>query len=190
MTAPALAQLPVVEFLDRLASSAPTPGGGSAAALGGAVAAALGRMVCALTLGKAKFAAVEEQVRDLAARLEKALAMFQRLMDEDAAAYGELSAAFKLPKDDPSRAPRVAQAAAVAAAVPLQIAALARKTYADLKQLETLGNPNLHSDVVAGLHFAEASLRAAAANVRVNLPFLPPPEAQRMEKELNWLVGG
>ena len=168
-----LLKLPIDEFLNRLASDAPVPGGGSVGALAGALAAALGRMVCALTAGKPKFADVQSQIEQIAARLTRAELMLKRLIDEDAAAYGELHAAFKLEKSDPNRKRHIAAAAELAAAVPLETVAVSRQVLGDLRRLEQIGNPNLRSDVEAGVHMARAAMNAAAANVRVNLSLLP-----------------
>ena len=183
------AKLSIADFLDRLASSAPTPGGGSVAALSGALAAALGQMACALTVGKPKFAAVEEQVRRLAARLARAEALLRRLMDEDAAAYLELSAAFKLDRSDPQRPERIRQAATLAGEVPLETASLSHRVLLDLRELDPVANPNLRSDVEAATHLAQAAIQAGAANVRDNLPLMDGRAATEIEEQLNQLLG-
>jgi len=178
----------IEEFLDRLASDAPTPGGGAVAALTGALAASLGRMVCGLTTGRKKFADVEPQVKQIASRLTRAAEMLKRLIDEDAAAYAELSAVFKLDKSDPNRKARLVETAALAAAVPLETAAVSRQVLSDLRRLEPIANPNLRSDVEAGMHVAQAAMHAAAANVRVNLSLLPKEQAEKVTKELDQLL--
>jgi formiminotetrahydrofolate cyclodeaminase len=185
-----LCQLTIGDFLDRLASDAPTPGGGSAAALAGAVAAALGRMVCALTVGKAKFAAVEPEIRALAQRLARADGMLRQFIDEDAAAYEVLCEAFKVDRSDPRRAERVSTAATLAATVPLETAALCAELVRDLNRLAAIGNPLLRSDVAAALHLAQAAMRAAAANVRANLPWIAADDAQQMENQLLVITHG
>ena len=85
-------------FLEALGSSAPTPGGGAASALAGALAAALAEMVAQLTVGRPKYAAVDERVRDLIARLRAARDRLVQLMADDERAFQEVSAAYKLPK--------------------------------------------------------------------------------------------
>lgn len=190
MAEPSLAEMSIHEFLERLASEAPTPGGGAVAALAGAQAGSLGRMVCALTVGKQKFAEVEPQVSQIASRLNRATLMLERLIDEDAAAYAELSAAFKIERADPDRKARIAQAAGVAAAVPLETVAVSRQVLGDLRRLEPIGNPNLRSDVEAGIHLAQAAMHAAAANVRVNLPLLADDSARSVGEELDRLLAG
>lgn len=180
--------LTVTAFLDRLESREPTPGGGSVAALVGSLAAGLGHMACEFTVGRPKFAAVEADVQELAQRLRRAGAMLRRLTEEDAAAYAELSQAFKLPKEDPTRADKIAAGAAIAAGVPFQTAALSRQVHTDLTRLLDLANPRLRTDVEAGLELAQAAIAAAAANVRANLPFLAPADADRIGSELTTML--
>ncbi len=184
-----LVRLSIEEFLDRLASDAPTPGGGAVAALTGALAASLGRMACGLTTGKKKFAEVEQQINQIASRLTRAALMLSRLIDEDAAAYAELRAAFKIDKSDPTRKERLTETARLAAAVPLETVAISRQVLGDLRRLEAIGNPNLRPDVEAGMHLAQAGMHAAAANVRVNLSLLPEKQAHEVAQELDKLLG-
>ena len=188
METASLSELRVGEFLDRLASDRPTPGGGSVAALVGASGAALGRMAAALTLGKPRFADVAERVAHCARRLERIDRLFRRLMDEDAAAYGELHAAFRLPKNAPQRAVRIAQTAGLAACVPLETVAVARQSLTELEKLARIGNPNLRSDMEAAVSVTKAAMRAAAANVRANLPLVGEQESHRIETELRKLL--
>jgi formiminotetrahydrofolate cyclodeaminase len=185
-----LAEAAINDFLDRLASAEPTPGGGAVAALVGSLAASLGRMACALTIGKVKFADVEPEVTQIAARLTRATLMLRRLIDEDAAAYAELSAAFKLDRSDAQRKQRVEEAAGLAAAVPLETAAICRQVLGDLRRLEPIGNPNLRSDVEAAVHLVQAAMHAAAANVRVNLPLLPEEQGRQVGEQLDRLLAG
>lgn len=183
-----LATMTIGDFLDRLASDDPTPGGGAVAALGGALAAGLGCMAAALTTGKPRFADVQEQVREITGRLQRAQRMLTAMMDEDAAAYRALSDAMKRSKDDPQRLAAVAAAAQVAAAVPLQIVAIARKVRLDLARLVTIANPNLRSDVEVALHMARMAMHGAAIMVRVNLPMIAKDRAEQVEHELNGLL--
>jgi len=182
-----LTKLSVRDFLERLAAPTPVPGGGSAAALAGALAAGLGHMAATLTLGKPRFADVAERVRSLAERLGKAGQMLRQLIDEDAAAYGELSSALKVDKSDPQRRAKIQQAATLAAEVPLQTATLAQRVLADLGALKAGVNPSLQSDVEAASHLARAAVHAAAANVRVNLPLMDPQAAAEVGRQLESL---
>ena len=86
-------------YLDDLASSKSTPGGGSAAAVSGAMAAALAAMVCQLTLGKEKYADVQEEIGALLGQAEEQRQRFQELMAADIAAYGKFSVCLKLPRE-------------------------------------------------------------------------------------------
>jgi formiminotetrahydrofolate cyclodeaminase len=183
-----LAQMRIDDFLDRLASDAPTPGGGSVAALTGALAVALGQMACALTSGKPKFAAVEPQVRSVAERLYRAGQSLRKLMDEDAEAYQLLSAALRQDKADPQRTERVQQAAWLAGQVPLETAGFCAIVLAILKELRPIGNPLLRSDMEAAMHLATAAILAASANVRANLPLMSAESAAFVEKQLAALL--
>ena len=88
----------VQQFLDELASSAPTPGGGSVAALTGAMAAGLLTMVCDLTVGKKTYAEFEDEAKTLRERAEAGRTALQRLAQEDIDVFGRLGAAYKLPR--------------------------------------------------------------------------------------------
>src|SRR5260370_29787034 len=103
--------------LEELASSAPVPGGGSAAALAGAVAGALVAMVARLTVGRKAFAATEARAREILAEAEALRAQLRRLVDEDAAAYAKVSEAYKIPTSTAGRS-RTIDAALVGAAAP------------------------------------------------------------------------
>lgn len=188
MPAGSLLGMNVGDFLDRLGSDYPTPGGGSVAALVGALAAGLGRMACAFTLGRPKYAEVEKSVQHIETRLRRAENMLRRLVDEDADAYAQLNVAFKLDRGDPTRDERIAAAAAVAAGVPFQTAALSRQVVTDLEALSQIANPRLKSDVDAGVHLAQAAFDAAVANVRINLPYLAATDAARIDHELQRLL--
>jgi formiminotetrahydrofolate cyclodeaminase len=121
-----LSEKPVRTFLDELASSAPAPGGGSAAALGAAIGAALVSMVANLTVGKAKFAAVEADMQRILAQSEALRHRCVELLEKDVAAYTEVSRAYKLPRDDEvqkaARNEAIQAALKVASAVPMDLA--------------------------------------------------------------------
>lgn len=182
-----LVQLSVSEFLDRTASDAATPGGGSVAALSGSLAAALGCMVCGLTLGREKFKPVEAEIKRLAERFEQSRLMLRALVDDDARAYGALSAAFKLDKQNAKRPDAIRSAASLAAAAPLAVAGVCRQVLSDFSALEPIANPNVLSDVRVGRHLAQAALHSAGENVRVNLPFVNADERGRFAEELDAL---
>jgi glutamate formiminotransferase/formiminotetrahydrofolate cyclodeaminase len=163
-------------YLDALASSAPTPGGGSAAALAGALAAALGEMVANLTVGREKFAAVEDRVQAALTELTHVRWQLTAAMAEDAAAFESYMVARRLPRTTPEeRAARTAavQAATLAAAeAPLRVARLCLALLPWLDTVAEHGNPTVVSDAGVGAILAGAAIRASAINVRVNLPGL------------------
>jgi formiminotetrahydrofolate cyclodeaminase len=171
-----LAELRVCEFLDRLASGEPTPGGGSAAGLAGSLAAALGSMVCNLTLGKAEFAEVEGEVRALLVETEAARAGLTFGIDADADSFGLVAKAYRMPRG--SEAERLTRLEAIRAAslgaarAPLEVARLSARVLDICSRLVEIANPRVLSDVVVAAFLARAALHSAAANVEVNLPQL------------------
>ncbi|MDD3493672.1 MAG: cyclodeaminase/cyclohydrolase family protein, partial [Candidatus Thermoplasmatota archaeon] len=116
-----LAEQRLTEFMDILASGAPTPGGGSAAALGGAMGAALAEMVCNLTLGKDAYADVQEEVSRVQAACREHRRRLISLVDEDASAFDQVMVAFKMPKGE-ERSSAIQAGYRKAASVPLETA--------------------------------------------------------------------
>jgi formiminotetrahydrofolate cyclodeaminase len=181
MSRPTASQ-PIGEWLEALGSSAPAPGGGAAAAMTAGIGAALVEMVGNLTIGKPAFAEHEAHVtavRD-AARELRARALAE--VDRDAAAFSELMAVYRLPKDtDQQKAARrqVIQAATRRAAdVPLEVAATAAEVARLAAQLPGRSNPNVLSDVGVAASAAAAAIESAAINVEVNLATLTDPDAK------------
>ena len=167
---------PVTQFLDELASSAATPGGGSGAAIMGALGAALVSMVCNLTIGKRNYAEVEPEMRSV---LHDAEALRQRLADmvaEDIDAFNGLMAAYGLPKqtDDEKAARGVAIQHALRAATeaPLACARACAEVIKLSMRAAEVGNRNVISDAGVGALAAQAALRSAALNVDINVPSL------------------
>ena len=159
-------------LLDRLASSDPTPGGGSAAAWAGATGAALVCMVAGMD--KTRTGAPDERTR-LAAVLASATAAGARLralVDEDTAAYDAVMAAYKLPKatdeEKAARKPVIASALARATAVPLETALRCGEVLAAAAGAAADGNPNALSDARTAAALAWAGLAGAVENVTIN----------------------
>ena len=171
-----LSELSVGEYTARLASGAPTPGGGSAAALVGALAAALGEMVGNFTVGKPKYAAVEADVQRILAALEVQRARLLELIDADADAYSQVGAAFGLPRttdeERAARAQAIEDALKSAAQVPLAVMEACMAVCGQLEELRQKGNPNLLSDVGVAAELTRAACRCAWLNVEVNLASL------------------
>lgn len=167
---------PVTQFLDELASSAATPGGGSAAAIMGALGAALVSMVCNLTIGKKNYAEVEPEMRSV---LHDAEALRQRLADmvaEDIAAFDGLMAAYGLPKlsdeDKAVRGAAIQHALRAATEAPLACARACAEVIKLSMRAAEVGNRNVISDAGVGALAAQAALRSAALNVDINVPSL------------------
>jgi len=159
-------------WIDELAGGAPVPGGGSAAALAGALAAALVAMVARLTIGRKAYAGAEPRMRQVLAEAEALRGQLRRLVDDDAAAYAKVSAAYKLAKDDPRRRRAVDAALVGAAEVPLVVARGANRLIALAREVEAIGNRNANSDARVGAALARAALEGAVENVRVNVAAL------------------
>jgi glutamate formiminotransferase/formiminotetrahydrofolate cyclodeaminase len=159
-------------FLDELAAGTAAPGGGSAAAYGGAMGASLVAMVARLTVGKKKYADVEARMNEIVAEADQLRAALSRGVERDAAAFGEVMAAFKLPKDtDDQQAARAAAIEAAtrhAAEVPLEAAHMAARVIELAAELAETANLNAISDAGSAGALAGASLHAAALNVKIN----------------------
>ena len=168
-----LADIAVREYLGRLASNAPAPGGGSAAALAGALAAALGEMVGNFTVGKKKFAGVEEDIKRLLAVLEEQRGVLLALTDEDASAYGQVAQAYAMPRstneEKAARADAIQKALKAACEVPFGVCRCCAAVIGTLRELAQKGNPNLISDVGCAAKLALAALECAWLNVEINL---------------------
>lgn len=159
-------------YLDRLASASPEPGGGSVAALVGALGAALVTMVADLTLGKERYAAVQDQVADIRLKAENLRRRLSELVTLDAEAYGAVAAAMQLPRgDDDEKAAReraMQKALVGAAAVPLEIAQAALEVARLSLPAAEVGNTNAVSDAGVAVLLAEAAAQSAALNVKIN----------------------
>lgn len=169
---PYLAQ-PIKTYLDTLATDAPTPGGGSVAALVGALAAGLNSMVASFTVGREKYAAVEAQVRAILEESEALRCELARLMDADTEAYAQVSAAYGMPRatdgQKSARTQAIQQALRAALVAPMDAARAAYRVIEIAAPLVDAGNPNLVSDVGVAAKLGQAALECAALNVEINL---------------------
>ena len=168
-----LCDLTVGEFLAALAGATPTPGGGSAAALAGALGGALVAMVARLTLGREHYAGVQEEMAHVCDHAEALRLSLSALVDADAAAYDQVTGAYRLPKDTETarlqRAEAIQQALQRAVQVPLEVTAACADVLGLASQVAALGNRNAASDAAVAALLAHAGLKAAARNVRINL---------------------
>jgi formiminotetrahydrofolate cyclodeaminase len=160
------------EWLDELASAAPAPGGGAAAAMQAAVGAALLEMVCNLTIGKPRYAAVEAAMTAARAEASAARAEALELAEADATAFGAVSEAYKLPRDEEDRPVRIQRALVGAAEVPLRTADLATRLIALAGRIRPDANQTVVSDVAVAAVAARAALESAVVNVEVNLALI------------------
>ena len=156
------------EFVRVLASNEPAPGGGGAAALVGAIGTALGNMVGSLTVGKKKYAEVEEEIKSLMAQCD---ALQTELMDQvpaDAEGFVPLAKAYGIPKDDPNRAAVLEEATVTACQVPVHIMELCCKALDSISVFAEKGSRLAVSDAGCGAVIVKAALQAASLNVFIN----------------------
>jgi formiminotetrahydrofolate cyclodeaminase len=168
-----LNELSIHTFLGALASSAPTPGGGSVAGISGAMAAGLVSMVCALTIGKKQFAEIEGEVRSIQDRAEGLRRELQALAQEDIEVFGRLSAAYKLPRttdaDAASRQAAIQKVTRVAAEVPMHTARAAAALIPLCTSLASRCSRLIVSDIGVAALLARATVQSAVLNVEINL---------------------
>ncbi|KGN99037.1 methenyltetrahydrofolate cyclohydrolase [Porphyromonas gingivicanis] len=171
-----LTELTVKGLLAETAGEAPVPGGGSISALNGAIAAALTEMVANLTVGKKKYAEVEDEMKAIAADVAPIQKELVLDVDRDSDAYDGVAQAFKLPKEtDEEKAIRSAaiqENTKKAALVPMEVA---RRTSTLLPRIEAVvarGNQNAVTDGCVAMMCARVAIVGALFNVRINLTSL------------------
>ena len=155
-------------FCAELASKAPVPGGGGASALAGAIGAALASMVCNLTAGKKKYAAVEGDVLRIAGSAERLRIELLALIDGDAECFEPLSRAYSIPKDDPNREAVMESALRTACGVPMEIMRCAARAIELHAELADKGSALAISDVGVGALMCSAAMKGASLNVFIN----------------------
>ena len=182
------ADMTLREFQAALASSSPTPGGGTASAVALGQAASLSIMVCDLTLANEKWQdgwAIAEQIQTMAIPM---MSRSNELATEDSQAFDRVMESFGLPKttdeEKSNRRGAIRDATLEAAVVPFETASLALKLLTSLPDLAAMGNGNAVTDVgVAGL-LASAAAKGAVFNVEINLDSLPEEMGESIRKEL------
>lgn len=185
--------LTVAELGEKLASSDPVPGGGSASAVAASLAASLVAMVATLSQGRPKYAN-HAALHDLAVPAAKKLAKdLLDLADEDATAYAACAFALKLPReafaDKEFRDQQVKATALVAAEVPMRSVERCRELLVLAEALAGRSNMNASSDLRVAALLTEAAGKGAAENVLVNLPLIGSSEwTQAAEKRVRLLL--
>jgi formiminotetrahydrofolate cyclodeaminase len=158
----------ITEFMDELASNAPVPGGGGAAALLGAVGVSLGDMVGELTTGKKKYADVEEDIQRLMREAKEIKDEFLRLIDADAEAFAPLAKAYGIPKDEPGRDEIMEEALKNGAAVPMDIMRTCGRALDIIAEFAEKGSRLAISDAGCAATCCKAAIQAASLNVFIN----------------------
>ncbi len=186
-----LRDLTLREFADRLGSSDPTPGGGSASAYAGALGASLASMVGRIALRRAERPGVEALVEEA----DGLRAHFLQLVHDDAAAYERVAAALKLPKADArektARMEALQSALLGASRVPLEAAKSARRLLQLCDRLLEHATPAAVSDAGVGALLAETAIRGASLNVMINLASLTDAtQVKALSEELDRAVDG
>ena len=160
------------EFLDLLASNAPVPGGGGASAIVGALGMALGSMVGNLTLGKKKYADVQEDIKELLIKADSLQKELMSLVEKDAEVFEPLSKAYGLPKDTEeeklNRDKVMEDALKLACSVPLQIMETSLKAIALHEEFAAKGTRIAISDVGVGVLFCKSAMLGGSLNVFIN----------------------
>lgn len=178
-------ELSCLKFIDELSSKTPVPGGGGAAALVGSIGVALGCMVGNLTVGKKKYADVEEEVQILLKKSEALIMRLNQLVQKDAAVFEPLAKAYGMPIDTAegrAEKDRVLQEALVQATkVPLAIAECSLEGIRLLDQYARKGSRIAVSDAGVGVIFCKSAIQGSKLNVLINLKLM---KDERLKKEL------
>ncbi len=173
------AGLPIDAFLEKLASSAPEPGGGAAAALVGATGAALVSMVANLTIGKPQYAAAQSEMEQARSQAEALRGELVAAVDRDAEVFRRVMAAYAMPRStgDEKAARRQAtqQALKEASQVPAEVVRLCQQVAALSRVTTERGNVRAVSDAAIAALLADAAARSAALNVKINLKLITDP---------------
>ncbi len=181
------------DFIEDLSSAEPVPGGGGACAAVGAFAAALGMMVANLTVGKKRYADVEEEMKEILFRLKGLQTELIALTDKDAQCFEPLSRAYGLPREteeEKDRKERVLEKALFeASVVPIELMETILKAMECLEILGEKGSRIAISDAGVGILFAQAALEGASLNVYINTKLMKNRErAQELNRKADALI--
>ena len=181
------------EFLDVLSSKEPVPGGGGASALAGALGNALGQMVANLTIGKKKYALVEDEIKELAERMKGIQGQFSALADQDAKVFAPLAKCYSLPsgtEEEKAYKAEVMEARLLdASLVPMEIMEKAWEMLEIMDILADKGSRMAVSDVGVGVQFIRTALLGAVMNVYINTKSMKNREkAEEMNEKAEHLI--
>ena len=183
----------IQEFLDVLSSKEPVPGGGGASALAGALGNALGQMVANLTIGKKKYARVEDESKELAERMKGIQGQFSALADQDAKVFAPLAKCYSLPsgtEEEKAYKAEVMEARLLEASlVPMEIMEKAWEMLEIMDILADKGSRMAVSDVGVGVQFIRTALLGAVMNVYINTKSMKNREkAEEMNEKAERLI--
>ena len=168
-----LAELKTAEFVDLLASDAPAPGGGAAAALEGALGAALTAMVCGLTVGKKKYAEFQELAEEAQKKATDLKARFVDVMDRDTEAFNVVSAAFGMPKatdeEKAARSAAIQKGLEGCTKTPFEMMELAVETLELTASILGKSNDSAASDLGVSALSLRSAIQGAWLNVLINI---------------------
>ena len=178
-----------VEFSEALAAKISMPGGGAAGALVGALGVALCSMAANFTIGNKKYAEFNDEAKTILEKSERLRKRLLELADEDAAAFPELSAAYKIPKDNPERDKIYEQAAMNACKAPVEMIKCCAEAIDLLEIIAEKGNKMLITDAGGGTLLCKAAMENAALNVFINTSSIKNcEEARKIETQIDVIL--
>ena len=176
-------------FVSVLASDAPAPGGGGAAALVGAIGTALGNMVGSLTVGKKKYADVEAEIIQLKSKCDALQTELLNQVEADEVNFLPLAKAYGIPKDDPNRDKIMEEATIIACSTPMKIMELCCEAIDHIAVFAAKGSRLAVSDAGCGAVCCKAALQAASLNVFINTKSLKNRDvAEEMNRKANLML--
>lgn len=185
--------MPCIDFVNRLCGKDPVPGGGGASAMVGSIGMALGNMVGALTVGKKKYEAVEEDVVALMAKATQIQTELLVFVEKDAMAFEPLAKAYGMPtetEEERAKKKKVMESALKnAARIPLEIMRKSAEAIDLLAEFGEKGTRIAISDVGVGAQMCKAALLGASLNVFINTAAMEDREfAEEFDEEANRLI--
>ena len=162
----------IENYIEELSSNSPTPGGGNVSALCGVLASSLGTMVCNLTIGKKKYAEVENELTVIKNKLGLIKENFRQLAKKDNEAFDKVMFAFKMPKETEEqkleRAKAIESATIDAAMVPAEVVATGMEILPLLETIAENGNQNSLSDAGVAVSLTKTAVEGAFLNIAIN----------------------